>query len=191
MSTIVEVGGRASSRLHLGDRADDGLRYDAATNQIWSLRNRGRKCQSRPGHARHSREVGADIDRLGERRRIDDILFQGGNTFISASNPAMIQNAKTGDCSGDTERRLSHDLARTHGQCDCHALQHQFKRNFEPPGSRQPVADCGMDRPCSTSQGDGELVFVRQPRRRATSRSASCSSKTPWWTIRRSAGQQT
>ena len=135
---------------------NDGLRYDAATNQIWALQNEDANSNLvlvTPGTLAKSAPISvASVNGGG----YDDILFQGGNTFISASNPANNPNLDPAIVQATLSGGSVTTSPAPHGQCDRHAFQHQFKRDDEPPGSRQPVAD------------DGWTGGADEPRRRRT-----------------------
>jgi hypothetical protein len=69
---------------------NDGLRYDAATNQLWALQNEDANVNLvlvTPGTPAKSAPISIGSVNGGG---YDDILFQGGKTFISASNPPTI-----------------------------------------------------------------------------------------------------
>ncbi len=138
---------------------NDGLRYDAATHQIWSLQNEDANANLvlvTPGTLAKSAPISvASVNGGG----YDDILFQGGNTFISASNPA--NNANTDPAI--VQATLSGGSVMTSPALMGNATTTLFNTNssvtlnLQDPDSLSQTTD---GRAVLTSQGDGELVFV-------------------------------
>ena len=89
----------------------------------------------------------------------DDILFQGGKTFISASNPAnnpntdpaIVQATLSGGSVATSPALMSNATATLFNNSSSVTL------NLQDPDSLSQTTD---GRAVLTSQGDGELVFV-------------------------------
>ena len=138
---------------------NDGLRYDAATKQIWALQNEDANSNLvlvMPGTLAKSAAIPiASVNGGG----YDDILFQGGKTFISASNPAnnpnldpAIVQATLSGSTVTTSPALLADATAT-----LYNTNSSVTLNLQDPDSLSQTID---GRAVLTSQGDGELVFV-------------------------------
>ncbi len=138
---------------------NDGLRYDAAANQIWALQNEDANSNLvlvTPGTLAKSAPISvASVNGGG----YDDILFQGGNTFISASNPANNPNMDP----AIVQATLSGGSVTTSPALMGNATATLFNTNssvtmnLQDPDSLSQTTD---GRAVLTSQGDGALVFV-------------------------------
>ena len=160
VSTIVEFsrsGQVLASTTVTGH--NDGLRYDAATKQIWALQNEDANSNLvlvTPGTLAKSAAIPiASVNGGG----YDDILFQGGKTFISASNPAnnpnldpAIVQATLSGSTVTTSPALLADATAT-----LYNTNSSVTLNLQDPDSLSQTID---GRAVLTSQGDGELVFV-------------------------------
>ena len=160
VSTIVEFsrsGQVLASTAVTGH--NDGLRYDAATKQIWALQNEDANSNLvlvTPGTLAKSAAIPiASVNGGG----YDDILFQGGKTFISASNPAnnpnldpaIVQATLSGSTVTTSPALLADATAALYNTNSSVTL------NLQDPDSLSQTID---GRAVLTSQGDGELVFV-------------------------------
>jgi hypothetical protein len=138
---------------------NDGLRYDAATKQIWALQNEDANSNLvlvAPGTLAQSAPIPiASVNGGG----YDDILFQGGKTFISASNPAnnpnmdpaIVQATLSGASVTTTPALMGNATATLFN------TNSTVTMNLQDPDSVSQTTD---GRAVLTSQGDGELVFV-------------------------------
>jgi hypothetical protein len=149
VSTIVEFsrsGQVLASTTVTGH--NDGLRYDAATKQIWALQNEDANANLvlvTPGTLAKSAAIPiASVNGGG----YDDVVFQGGKTFISASNPAKNPNTDP----AIVQATLSGGAVTT-----TPALTGNATLNLQDPDSLSQTID---GRAVLTSQADGELVFV-------------------------------
>ena len=120
MSTIVEfsrTGQDLGSTTVVGH--NDGLRYDAATGKIWALQNEDANSNLvliTPGTLAKSAPIALTSVNGGG---FDDILFQGGKTFLERlqSRPGPDgQIYEPSDRCGHAQRRHGHDYARADGQ---------------------------------------------------------------------------
>lgn len=160
VSTIVEFS-RSGQLLASANVTghNDGLRYDAATNQIWALQNEDANANLvlvTPGTLPKSAPISiASVNGGG----YDDILFQGGKTFISASNPANNPNTDP----AIVQATLNGGSVTTSAALIGNATATLFNNNstvtlnLQDPDSLSQTAD---GRAVLTSQGDGELIFV-------------------------------
>ena len=160
VSTIVEFS-RSGQLLASANVTghNDGLRYDAATNQIWALQNEDANANLvlvTPGTLAKSAPISiASVNGGG----YDDILFQGGKTFISASNPANNPNTDP----AIVQATLNGGSVTTSAALIGNATATLFNNNstvtlnLQDPDSLSQTAD---GRAVLTSQGDGELIFV-------------------------------
>ena len=160
VSNIVEFG---RSGQVLGSTTvighNDGLRYDAATIKIWALQNEDANANLvlvTPGTLAKSAAMPiAPVNGAG----YDDILFQGGKTFISASNPqsnpntdpAIVQATLSGSTVTTSPALMGNASATLYNTNSPVTL------NLQDPDSLSQTID---GRAVLTSQGDGELVFV-------------------------------
>jgi hypothetical protein len=160
VSTIMEFsrsGQVLASTMVTGH--NDGLRYDAATKQIWALQNEDANANLvlvTPGTLAKSAAIPiASVNGGG----YDDIVFQGGKTFISASNPAKSQNTDP----AIVQATLSGGAVTTTPALTGNASATLFNTNssvtlnLQDPDSVSQTID---GRAVLTSQADGELVFV-------------------------------
>ena len=160
VSTIVEFSrsGQVLASTSVAGH-NDGLRYDAATKQIWALQNEDANANLvlvTPGTLAKSAPISiASVNGGG----YDDILFQGGKTFISASNPANNPNMDP----AIVQATLSGGTVTTSPALMGNATATLFNNNstvtlnLQDPDSLSQTTD---GRAVLTSQGDGELVFV-------------------------------
>ena len=160
VSTIVEfsrAGQVLASTTVTGH--NDGLRYDVATGKIWALQNEDANTNlvlMTPGTLAKSVPISiASVNGGG----YDDILFQGDNTFISASNPANNPNTEP----AIVQATLSGSSVTTSPVLMGNATATLFNTNstvtmnLQDPDSLSQTTD---GRAVMTSQGDGALVFV-------------------------------
>jgi hypothetical protein len=163
MSTIVEfsrTGQELGSTTVAGH--NDGLRYDAATKEIWALQNEDTNSNLvliTPGTLAKSAPIALTSVNGGG---FDDILFQGGKTFISASNPApdlmgkftnpAIVSATLSGGVVTTTPALMGNASATPLNSGAPSIL-----NLSDPDSLDQTVD---GRAVLTSQGDSELVFV-------------------------------
>ena len=163
MSTIVEfsrTGQNLGSTTVVGH--NDGLRYDATTGKIWALQNEDANSNLvliTPGTLAKSAPIALTSVNGGG---YDDILFQGGKTFISASNPApdlagkftnpAIVSATLSGGAVTTTPALMGNAAATPLDSGAPSIL-----NLSDPDSLSQTVD---GRAVLTSQGDGQLVFV-------------------------------
>jgi hypothetical protein len=138
---------------------NDGLRYDATTHQIWALQNEDANSNLvlvTPGTLAKSAPIPiASVNGGG----YDDILFQGGKTFISASNPAnnpnmdpaIVQATLSGNSVTTSPALLGDATATLFNNNSIVTL------NLQDPDSLSQTTD---GRAVLTRQGDGELLFV-------------------------------
>jgi len=138
---------------------NDGLRYDAATNQLWALQNEDANTNLvllTPGTLAKSAAISITSVNGGG---YDDMLFQGGKTFISASNPAnnpnmqpaIVQATLSGGSVTTSPALMGNAIATLYNNNSSVTL------NLQDPDSISQTMD---GRAVLTSQGNGELVFV-------------------------------
>lgn len=142
---------------------NDGLRYDAASGQLWALQNEDANPNLvliTPGSLAKSQPYSFSATPHGGG--YDDVAFTGGSIFISASNPADNPNtapAIVGATLSGSQVQVSGVLAGNitaanivTGQATSLNLQDPDSLTVGPNG--QLVL---------TSQADSELVFVSNP----------------------------
>jgi hypothetical protein len=167
MSTIVEFsrsGQLLNSTTITGH--NDGLRYDAATNQIWALQNEDANANLvliTPGTLAKSAPISLTSVNPGPNNAngggFDDVLFQGGNAFISASNPGKNPNTDPAIVSATLSGGSVTTTPALMGDATATLLNNNttVTLNLQDPDSLSQTVD---GRAVLTSQGDGELVFV-------------------------------
>jgi hypothetical protein len=142
---------------------NDGLRFDAATNQIWATQNEDANPNLvliTPGTLAKSPVI--TLNSVNGGGGFDDILFQGGATFLSASNPAnnpntdpaVVKAALMGGSVVTTPVLLGNATATLLNNNTTVPL------NLQDPDSLSQTLD---GRAVLTSQADGELVFISHP----------------------------
>jgi len=87
-STIAEydLSGRVLTSVNLGGSVD-GLRYNAATNQLWALQNQDGNSALTTIDATTFAMVHYSYGQVSTNRGYDDATFVGGNAYLSFSNP--------------------------------------------------------------------------------------------------------
>ena len=160
-STIVEFS-RSGQILASATVAghNDGLRYNAATNQIWATQNEDANPNLvliAPGTLAKSAPI--TLTSVNGGGGFDDILFQSGKTFLSASNPSLNPNTDPAIVSAT----LSGGVVTTSPVLMGNASATLFNNNttttlnLQDPDSLSQTLD---GRAVMTSEADGELVFV-------------------------------
>ena len=148
---------------------NDGLRYDAATHQIWALQNEDASANLvlvNPGTLSKSAPIAIGSVNPGPGNGnaggFDDVLFQGGKAFISASNPGKNPNTDPAIVSATLSGGPPASVATTPalmGNASATLLNTgaDVTLNLQDPDSLSQTVD---GRAVMTSQGDGQLVFV-------------------------------
>lgn len=138
----------------------DGLRFNSSTGQIWSLQNEDANTSLvliTPGSLAQSAPIA--LPTLNNGGGFDDILFAGGKTYLSVSNPSNSPNTDpaivSATLSGTT---LSFSTVLAGNAAATDALTGMpTTLNLQDPDSLSLTKD---GRIALTSQGDGTLVFV-------------------------------
>jgi YD repeat-containing protein len=160
-STIAEYN-RSGQLLHTTtvEGHTDGLRYNAATNQIWATQNEDGKSNLvliTPGTLAKSAVI--PLSSVNGGGGFDDILFHGGVTYLSASNPqnnpnsdpAIVAATLSGGIVTTTPVLLGNASAKPLNSTAPSTL------NLTDPDSLSQTVD---GRVVLTSQGDSQLVFI-------------------------------
>jgi hypothetical protein len=140
---------------------NDGLRYDASTGQIWAIQNEDANTNVvliTPGTLAKSAPISLTSVNGGG---FDDALFQNGQAFLSASNPANNPNAAPAIVSAtlngsNTAVTTTPALA---GNASATLLNNGTTTtlNLQDPDSlSQTIGGVAV----LTSQGDSQLIFV-------------------------------
>lgn len=142
---------------------NDGLRYNAATNQLWSLQNEDGNAtlvQITPNSLAQSKPYTFSAAPHGGG--YDDVAFTGGKAFISASAPTIDPNTApaivSATPSGNTVQ-VSGVLAGNATATNI-ATGKPTTLNLQDPDSLIAGPNGGL---VLTSQADSQLVFVANP----------------------------
>ncbi|GAC1343578.1 MAG: hypothetical protein NVSMB18_19640 [Acetobacteraceae bacterium] len=141
----------------------DGLRFNPATNQIWSIQNEDGNTNLvllAPGTLAH--QSGAIPMNAVNGGGFDDAVFVGGKAYVSASNPAngtntdpaLVTATLAGSTVGFTQVLNGSATATSANDGTTQTL------NLQDPDSLSQTAD---GRIVLTSQADGQLIFVSNP----------------------------
>jgi hypothetical protein len=166
-STIVEF---SKSGQNLGSVSvaghTDGLRYDAANGKIWSMQNEDANTNLvliTPGTLAKSAPINLPSLNAGSTSPptggFDDILFQGGKTFLSVSNPANNPNTDPAIVSATLGVGTVTTTPVLMGNASATLLNNGTTTtlNLQDPDSLSQTLD---GRAVMTSQADGQLVFI-------------------------------
>jgi hypothetical protein len=143
------------------DGHNDGLRYNAATNQLWAIQNEDANANLvliNPGNLAKSAPM--SIASVNGGGGFDDAAFVGGKAYLSASNPANSPNtgvaivlATPGATTVSTTPVLAGNSSATPLNAGAPSTL-----NLQDPDSLSITMD---GRVVLTSQADGQLVFVK------------------------------
>jgi hypothetical protein len=160
-STIVEFSksGQMLGSVSVAGHTD-GLRYDAANGKIWSLQNEDANTNLvliTPGTLAKSAAI--PISSVNHGGGFDDILFQGGKTFLSVSNPANNPNTDPAIVSATPGVGTVTTAPVLMGNASATLLNNGTTTtlNLQDPDSLSQTLD---GRAVMTSQADGQLVFI-------------------------------
>lgn len=164
VSTIVEYNrnGAVIGSTQVAGHTD-GLRYNPATNQIWSMQNEDGNTNVvlvTPGSLAKSAPI--PITAVNGSGGFDDILFTGGKTYLTASNPSNSPNTDPAIVSAvlsggtiSTTQVLAGNVTAAVLNSGPAATQ---LLNLQDPDSISMTVDGQV---VMTSQGDGQLIFLR------------------------------
>jgi hypothetical protein len=139
----------------------DGLRYNAATNQIWSIQNEDANTNLvliTPGTL--AKGPAMNLNSVNGGGGFDDILFTGGNTYLSASNPALSPNTSPAIVSATINGGSVLTTPVVLGNASATPLNGNSPStlNLQDPDSLSMTPNGTV---VLTSQADGQLVFVK------------------------------
>ena len=163
-STIAEY---SAAGLLLGTTSvighNDGLRYNAATGQIWSMQNEDGNPNLvliTPGTlAKSAIYTVASVNNGGG---FDDIAFTGGKAFITASNPANSPNSDPALVTATLGAGVVNIVPVLQGDATVTPLNASAPTtlNLQDPDSLSFTQDGKL---VLDSQGDGLLLFITNP----------------------------
>lgn len=163
VSTIVEYNrnGAVIGSTQVAGHTD-GLRYNPVTNQIWSMQNEDGNTNVvliTPGSLAKSAPIA--LTAVNGSGGFDDILFTGGKTYLTASNPSNSPNTNPAIVSAvlsggtiSTTPVLAGNVTATVLNSGPPATQ---LLNLQDPDSISMTVNGQV---VMTSQGDGQLIFV-------------------------------
>lgn len=164
MSTIAEYsfsGALLNSTSVAGH--NDGLRYNAATGQLWAIQNEDANANlvllAPDTLTKSAPYVFTSAPHGGG---YDDVAFSGGTAFVSASNPTSNPNAAPAIVSATLAPGKVNTIGVLAGNATAHVINTGATTtlNLQDPDSLTLAPD---GRLVLDSQGDSQLVFVTNP----------------------------
>ena len=139
---------------------NDGLRYDASTNQIWAIQNEDGNANLvlvTPGSLAKSAPIA--LSSVNGGGGFDDVVFNGGKAFVSASNPQLATNSDPALVSASISGGTATLTPVLSGNATATSLNTGLPQtlNLQDPDSLSQTTD---GRVVLDSQADGQLVFI-------------------------------
>ena len=141
---------------------NDGLRLDPYTNQLYAMQNEDSNAQLQIINTATSASTVYNLPSVNHGGGFDDIRFLNGNTYITASNPALANNTDPAllqlQVSGTNATLVPVLYGNATATNSANGASTQL--NLQDPDSLTTSPDGSL---VFTSQADGQLISVHNP----------------------------